>query len=88
LAEASPPGSGAASSEAPELTAAHRAFERGDFFEARRLAAELKRAAKDEATRAAADGILKRLSFDPVIVGLTVACLIFFGVTLLLTLGR
>jgi hypothetical protein len=74
--------------EPPDLIAAHRAFERGDFFEARRLAVELKRAAKDDAARAAADGILRRTSIDPVIVWLSAGCALFFVAVLLLTLGR
>lgn len=74
--------------ETPELIAAHRAFERGDFYEAHRLAVELERRAADEPARAAADAMLQRLSFDPVVIGLTAGCGIFFVSTLLLTLGR
>ena len=58
--------------------AAHQAFERGDFAEARRLAKEQKAAAKDEATRAAADEILLRTGIDPLVVWMTVGAVLLF----------
>ncbi len=62
------------------LDAAHRAFEAGDFAEARRLARALAADAKasDEATRAAAAEILRRTGVDPLIVWLTVGCALLF----------
>ncbi len=68
------------------LDAAHRAFERGDFRESRRLASALKRTATDEATRSAADAILRRTSVDPAIVWLSAACLAFFALVIALSL--
>ena len=58
--------------------AAHQAFERGDFAEARRLAKEQKATAKDEATRAAADEILLRTGIDPLVVWMTVGAVLLF----------
>jgi len=68
-----------------DLDAAHRAFDRGDFAEARRLANLLRKDATDDATRAAADTLLQRTSIDPVIVWISVACVAFFALVLLLT---
>jgi hypothetical protein len=62
------------------------AFERGDFAEARRLALALKASATDEATRSAADQILQRTSLDPLILAVSIACLLLF--TLIATLAR
>ena len=58
--------------------AAHQAFERGDFAEARRLAKQQKASAKDDATRAAADEILMRTGVDPLIVWITVGAVLLF----------
>ena len=58
--------------------AAHQAFERGDFAEARRLAKEQKATAKDDATRAAADDILTRTGIDPLVVWMTVGAVVLF----------
>ncbi len=69
-----------------ELVPAHQAFERGDFHEVRQIAAAVKRDAKDEATRAAADELLARTSLDPVIVGLTAGCVLFFLLVVWLSL--
>lgn len=60
------------------LDAAHRAFEAGDFAEARRLARRQLAAAPDHATRAAADEILRRTGIDPVMIWLTVGCALMF----------
>jgi len=60
------------------LDAAHRAFEAGDFAEARRLAKAQKAGAADEATRAAADEILMRTGVDPLVIYLTVAAVVLF----------
>ena len=61
------------------LDAAHRAFDAGDFAEARRLAKQQKSAAgADEATRAAADEILMRTGVDPLIVWLTAGAVLLF----------
>jgi hypothetical protein len=61
-----------------DLDSAHRAFEAGDFAQARRLAKAIRGSSDDVATRAAADMILKRTSLDPAIVYITVACAVFF----------
>ena len=58
--------------------AAHQAFERGDFAEARRLAKQQKASATDEATRAAADEILMRTGIDPLIVWITAGAVLLF----------
>ncbi len=58
--------------------AAHQAFDRGDFAEARRLAKEQKASAKDDATRAAADEILMRTGIDPLIIWLTGGAVLLF----------
>ncbi len=60
------------------MDAAHRAFEAGDFAEARRLAKEQKAAASDEATRAAADEILMRTGVDPLVVWMTAGAVLLF----------
>jgi hypothetical protein len=60
------------------LDAAHRAFEAGDFAEARRLARQQKDAAADDATRAAADEILRRTGIDPLMIWLTIGCALMF----------
>jgi hypothetical protein len=58
--------------------AAHQAFERGDFAEARRLARAEKAKATDDATRAAADEILMRTGVDPLIIWMTVGAVLLF----------
>jgi hypothetical protein len=60
------------------MDAAHQAFEAGDFAEARRLAKEQRASAGDDATRAAADDILKRTGVDPLVVWLTVGAVVLF----------
>jgi len=60
------------------LDAAHRAFEAGDFAEARRLANQQKTAASDDATRAAADEILMRTGVDPLVIWMTAGAVLFF----------
>ena len=60
------------------LDAAHRAFEAGDFAEARRLAKQQKAAAGDDATRAAADEILMRTGVDPLVVWMTGGAVVLF----------
>jgi hypothetical protein len=60
------------------MDAAHQAFEAGDFAEARRLAKEQRASAGDDATRAAADDILKRTGVDPLVVWLTVGAVLLF----------
>ena len=64
---------------------AQRAFERGDFATARKLAADLA-ASNDEATKAAGKQILQRTSLDPVIIWISVACLAFFALVVGLAL--
>ena len=64
---------------------AHEAYDRGDFREAARLARAL-RESKDDRERASGDDVLRRLAPDPVIVGLTAACLLFFVAVLFFTL--
>lgn len=61
------------------MDAAHQAFEAGDFAEARRLAKQQRAAASDDATRAAADEILKRTGVDPLVVWLTVGAVLLFA---------
>jgi hypothetical protein len=68
------------------LDAAHRAFAAGDFAEARRLARQLA-AAPDEATRSAAADLLKRTGIDPVIVWITLGCVVVFATIVATTLG-
>lgn len=58
--------------------AAHQAFERGDFAEARRLAKQQRAAAGDDATRAAADEILMRTGIDPLIIWMTAGAVLLF----------
>ena len=60
------------------LDAAHRAFEAGDFAEARRLARQQQASAADEATRAAADEILRRTGIDPLMIWVTIGCALMF----------
>jgi len=60
------------------MDAAHQAFEAGDFAEARRLAKQQRAAASDDATRAAADDILKRTGVDPLVIWLTVGAILLF----------
>ena len=62
------------------LDAAHRAFEAGDFAEARRLARAQKAKAADAAGRAAADEILMRTGVDPLVVWLTAGAVLLFVV--------
>jgi len=69
--------------DTPALDPARQAFERGDFAETRRLA-RLQAASGDEPTRAAAKVLLERLQFDPAIMWLTAACVIFFALITLL----
>jgi hypothetical protein len=70
------------------LDAAHRAFEEGDFYTARRLARQLKASASDGPTQKAADELLRRTSYDPLIVWLTVGCAFMFGLVIVATLAR
>jgi hypothetical protein len=67
------------------LGEAQGAFDRGDFAAARRLARSLV-ASDDAATREAARVLLQRTAVDPLIVGLTVVCALFFVVAIALTL--
>lgn len=71
------------SEEGSGLDAAHRAFERGDFAEASKLARAMK-ASGDEAARAAADLLLAKISLDPLIVGVTAVCLAGFALIAIL----
>jgi hypothetical protein len=61
------------------LDEAHRAFDAGDFARARTLARQQKANAADDATRAAADEILKRTGIDPLVVWMTVGCAVMFA---------
>jgi hypothetical protein len=58
--------------------AAHQAFERGDFAEARRLAKQQKASATDDATRAAADEILMRTGVDPMVLWISAGAVLLF----------
>ena len=66
------------------LDAAHRAFESGDFAEARRLARQLRATAPDAATQAAAAEILRRTGVDRAVVWMTVGCALFFVIVVVL----
>jgi hypothetical protein len=70
---------------APVSDDAQRAFERGDFAEARRLARELE-GSPDEAQRAAGRQLLQHTSLDPLIVWITVGCVLLFVVLVAATL--
>ncbi len=70
------------------LDAAHRAFEAGDFYEARRLAKELRAGAADDATRKAAEELLRRTGHDPLVLWLTVGCVVMFALIVIVTLAR
>jgi hypothetical protein len=70
------------------LDAAHRAFEAGDFYEARRLAKQIRATASDEPTRKAADELLARTGHDPLIVWLAAGCAVMFIVIVVATLAR
>ena len=73
----------------PELALARAAFERGDFLETRRLAGIVAaRTDVSDATRAAARDLLASLKSDRLAIGLGVGCLIFFLLTVWLTLFR
>jgi hypothetical protein len=61
------------------MDAAHQAFDRGDFATARRLARTTLQNSPDEAARAAAESILKKTSFDPLIGAVTAVCLALFA---------
>lgn len=67
------------------LEAAQRAFDHGDFREARRLARPLA-SDGDEKVRSAAHTLLERTSIDPLIAWLSGACLLFFALVIWLSL--
>jgi hypothetical protein len=64
----------------PELRAAERAFERGDFYEAARRARTLGDA-PDASTRAAAREMLDRFRTDPVVVVLMSIALVLLALS-------
>jgi len=66
----------------PTVEEAEQALERGDFAAARAIARPL--AKTDERARA----VLERTKADPVIVWLTVACVLFFVVVVAVTFAR
>jgi hypothetical protein len=71
------------------LDTAHRAFEAGDFSEARRQAkALLSSGAGDEAAKTAAADIIKRTDIDPVVVWLSLGCVTLFVAIVVSTLLR
>jgi hypothetical protein len=71
------------------LDAAHVAFAAGNFAEARSLAKQLVASAPDEATRSAAQDILRRTGLDPLIIYLTAACaLVFIAIVVATALGH
>ncbi|MCB9598749.1 MAG: hypothetical protein H6724_10810 [Sandaracinus sp.] len=63
---------------AAKLAKAEHAFEVGDFGQARALARAL-RGASDAEVRERASALAKKLSIDPVQIGVLVACTLFFG---------
>ena len=69
------------------LDAAHAAFEAGDFALARDLARKLVDSAGDEATKSAAQDLLRRTGVDRVIVGITIGCAVVFALIVALSGG-
>ena len=69
------------------LDAAHAAFESGDFALARNLARKVAESAGDNATKLAAEDLLRRTGVDRAIVGITVVCVVVFVVMVAVTLG-
>lgn len=67
----------AKTSDGERLKAADEAFSRGDYAEVRRLSQELAKA-EDAEVAAAASDLLRRVSIDPVQIGVVVACAFFF----------
>jgi len=63
----------------PRLLEAQRAFDVGDFRRVRTIADDLARSEAPEIARAAVD-LRRRVTIDPVQIGVLVACLIFFAV--------
>jgi hypothetical protein len=72
-----------------DLNVAQAAFEVGDFRRVRQIAALLLADTNADAqTRAGAQALLDRLKVDPLILWLTVACGLFFIVTIAVTMYR
>jgi hypothetical protein len=70
------------------LDAAQRAFEAGDFNEARKLAQAIVQSKDDEAAKKAAAEIIKRTDIDPVVVYLSLGCVTLFVAIVVSTLLR
>ena len=70
------------------LDAAQRAFEAGDFNEARKLARAIVQSNGDEAAKKAAAEIIKRTDIDPVVVYLSLGCVTLFVAIVVSTLLR
>ena len=70
------------------LDAAQRAFEAGDFAEARRQAKLLIAGSGDEAAKKAAAELVKRTDIDPVVVWLSLGCVTLFVAIVVSTLLR
>lgn len=70
------------------LDAAQRAFEAGDFAEARRLAKLLLAGSGDEAAKKAAAELIERTDIDPVVVWMSLGCMTLFVAIVVSTLLR
>ncbi len=70
------------------LDAAQRAFEAGDFAEARKLAQAVVQSNGDEATKKAAAELIKRTDIDPVVVYMSLGCVTLFVAIVVSTLLR
>ncbi len=70
------------------LDAAQRAFEAGDFAEARKLAQAIVKSNGDEAAKKAAAELIARTDIDPVVVYLSLGCVTLFVAIVVSTLLR
>ena len=70
------------------LDAAQRAFEAGDFAEARKLAQAIVQSNGDEAAKKAAAELIKRTDIDPVVVYMSLGCVTLFVAIVVSTLLR
>ena len=80
-----PPTDGA---HAARLADCSRAYARGDFGTARRLAREVTAGEPSEAERSFAEEILRRTAIDPVAVAVGVGCFALFWLVIYLTVWR
>jgi hypothetical protein len=73
---------------AARLAESSRAFARGDFGTARRLAREVTAGNPTDAERSFAAELLRRTATDPVALGIGVGCFVLFWVVIWLTVWR